>query len=144
MAKKREKKNKQLSKDFAYISVISVLALVLAAILLGKLPYLGKGNYEIKNLTMSSITPSDGLDKEKILKIANSNEEVRGYVLGREYSVEVFAVTEEDKAKMPAVYGGLEGNLYKVVYSLGGMDLFVVTDNEKVLKVLPVTKLSIG
>jgi len=145
LAKKRGiKKNKQLSKDFVYISVISVLALVLAAIMLGKLSYPGKGDYEIKNLTISSITPSDGQDKEKILKIANSNEEVRGYVLGREYSVEIFAVTDDDKAKMPAVYGGLEGRLYKVVYSMGGMDLLVVTDDEKVLKVLPVTKLSIG
>lgn len=143
MAKKRgvKKQNKKFRKDFVYISVISVLVLALAVILLGKIP--GKGDYEIKNLTMSSAAPA-GLDKDKILKIANSNGEVRGYVSGRQYSVQVYEVTEEDKAKMPAIYGGLEGRLYRVVYSMQGMDLLVVTDDKQVLKVLPVTKLSIG
>lgn len=94
-------------------------------------------NYSITKLNIGKSQYS------KLLEIANSNEEVTMYLQNVEYSVNISKVTAEDKAQLPSVYKDLEEKLYKVYYKTKGFDLLVIMNKEEVLKVIPVTKLTI-
>ncbi len=83
-----------------------------------------------------------GTNKE-LLEIANSNQEVKGYLQNREYSYEISKVSQQNKEELPSVYKDLEGELYKIYYRTEEFDLLVVMNKNEVLKVLPISTLTI-
>lgn len=80
-------------------------------------------------------------DKD-ILEIANSNEEVKSYIQGRNYNVEISKVTKEDTNKLPVIYKDINAD-YKILYDLKDFKLLVLIDNNKVVRVVPITAISL-
>ncbi len=78
-----------------------------------------------------------------LLDISNSNPEVVKYLEGEEYEVQISKVTDEDRNELPAVYEGLEEQIFKAHYKTNNFDLLVVMDKNEVLKVIPITSLKI-
>lgn len=96
------------------------------------------GNYDIKNLSVKEINPL-----QKAMDIANKDSEVRSVLQNVEYSVEAKKVDQNEMQKMPYLYKGLSGNLYKVTYTTNKFDLIAITNEEKVLNVFVVNKMVI-
>ncbi|MEK6946168.1 MAG: hypothetical protein AABX32_01035 [Nanoarchaeota archaeon] len=96
------------------------------------------GNYDIKNLSVEKMNPL-----QKALDIANRDNEVRSVLQNVEYSVEAKKVDQNEMQKMPYLYKGLSGNLYKVTYTADKFDLIAITNEEKVLNVFVVNKMVI-
>ncbi len=91
-------------------------------------------------VTMKSIEVSEN----KAIGIANANPEVNAYIAGKQYTVAASVVAGDDRARLPSVYNGLDNALYKVTYSMKDSDLLVITDNDKVLKVVTIKKLRVS
>ena len=95
-------------------------------------------NYDIKNLSVKETNPL-----QKILDIANKDNEIMSVLQNTQYSVEAKKVDESEKQKMPYLYKGLSGNLYKVTYTANKFDLIAITNEEKVLNVFLINKMVI-
>lgn len=114
------------------IRVVAIIVVISAFVFL--LPNTG---YVV---TMKSVEVSEN----KAIVIANANPEVNAYIAGNQYTVAAGNVTAEDRARLPSVYNGLDSALYKVTYSMKDMDLLVITDNEKVLKIVSIKKIKVS
>ncbi len=119
-------------KKVMLVVIIAIIAVISAVALLA--PNTG---YVV---TMESVRVSEN----KAIGIANANPEVNAYLAGKQYTVAAGDVTSEDRARLPSVYNGLDSVLYKVIYSMKDTDLLVVTDNEKVLKIVPIKKIRVS
>ncbi len=119
-------------KRVMLVVIIAIIAVISAVALLA--PNTGY------TVTMKSIDVSEN----KAIGIANANPEVNAYIAGKQYALVASNVTSEDRARLPSVYNGLDNALYKVTYSMKDSDLLVITDNEKVLKIVPIKKIVMG
>ncbi len=96
------------------------------------------GNYEVKNL---SVNGTNSL--QKILGIANEDNEVKSILQDIEYSVEIKKADQNERQKTPYLYKGLNGDLYKVTYKTNKFDLIAITNEKEVLGVFLINKVVI-
>ena len=96
------------------------------------------GNYDIKNLSVKEVNPL-----QKAVDIANEDNEVRSALQNTEYSADAKKAGQDEMRKMPYLYKGLSGDLYKVTYTTKNFDLIAITNEERVLNVFIVNKVMI-
>jgi hypothetical protein len=113
--------------------------ILIAAIAAGLFYYFGQRNPERK-----TVLEEHKLTKQDILEKSKQAGDVQKFMSGSEYIAYLTNLTEKDIKESPALYANLSLPLYKVEYSKEKYGLIVIMDNERILKILPVTKLSLG
>ncbi|MAE42745.1 hypothetical protein CMO93_03160 [Candidatus Woesearchaeota archaeon] len=127
----------RISKNKKIIFIVIVVFIILIFV------FIDKNNIETGKYGIEGVDIEPQQKFSPILKIANSNEDVKTYLQNRKYSIDIAKVTSKDKEKLLSVYEGLEGELYRVYYKTNDFGLIVITNKKEVLNVVLVSQVKI-